>query len=169
MLAVRQSAATRAFLESWEESYRASGDRFDQTSLRRLLYESDLRFLALGHEYNVKWLPSLKAWDSMLGLPRVLHVSGLHRKPQGDPKKPLTVAEALGRERAKQMASLLADDWTIDAAARARAAPIIEPGLTARPPKPAPPPSPPPLGPVGLLRRKARTALRLAREALSGR
>lgn len=166
VLAIRKSAATHGFLQTWEQALRDSGHRYDQPSLRRLLYLSDLKVLALGHEYNVKWLPSLGAWGPILGAPRILHVSDLHQRPPGDPAAPITVSEALGPARARQMARLIAEDWTIGEAERQRAAPVVgpAPGAETAPAMPGRSRSP-----VALLRRKTRTALRLVRDRLRGR
>ncbi len=125
-LAVRASPRMHAFAQAWEDDVRGNASNLDQPSFRRLLYQSDLRFLPLGGEYNTINLNKIDIWHKMHGAPRVLHVRELHMRSAGNPLVPISLNEAIGPKRAAHVANLLATDWTLGGDPTGHAPPPIE-------------------------------------------
>lgn len=125
VLAVRRTPETQAFLKTWDAEVR-QGSKYDQPTLRRLLFHSPLRFCPVGMEYNLKALSYLDIWRGIHGAPRVLHVSDLNRRPPGDPMTEITMDEAIGPRRARQVRMLLEHDWTLGPSKHAAVGPIID-------------------------------------------
>lgn len=114
VIALRRSDHVKAFMAAWEADMRDAGDIVDQRSLRRQLWAAtDLRFLALPEEYNLKSVARIDVWPTHMGAPRILHQSDLHRRAPGDPTQPLTLDEVLSRGRADHVRALLAADWSL--------------------------------------------------------
>ncbi len=100
--------------------------RIDQPSFRRLICQSDLKFLPLGTEYNTIWLDLLDIWPKVHGAPRVLHVRELHGRPAGDPELPISLEEAIGAERAEHVENLIAADWSLGGDRKSKVRPPVE-------------------------------------------
>lgn len=113
-LAVKASDALREFANQWEKSVRRRNLKLDQPAFRDLLYnEKTLKFLNMGTEYNFISLAKLDVWGGNQMAPRVLHVQNLHKQAPGDPTAPITLVEALGKERAAKVEKLLGSDWSL--------------------------------------------------------
>ena len=114
VLAIKASDKMRSFSHEWEKRFRESGLTIDQPALRELIYlDKDIRFMALGAEYNVIKLKSLKTWDPLNGSPKVLHVRKLHKNEPGDPLEPFSLSEVLDPPMVKKIQNLKRKDWTL--------------------------------------------------------
>lgn len=113
VLAVRRSDAMSAFLTAWEQALRNSDYDNDQRFLRHLLYKSDLRFAAIGAEYNLMDMRLLRRWQPKMGAPRILHLAGLHGNPPGNPEEPFDLETAMGARLAGKVRRLHAADPSI--------------------------------------------------------
>lgn len=108
LVVLRRSEATQMFLSRWGVEMRATGAGADQPSMRRLLFNGNLRIATLPPEYNLFRMSHLDFLDESIGAPRMLHVQALHRGPPGDPEKPFDVVETIGEERARHLSALIA-------------------------------------------------------------
>ncbi len=74
----RATPRIAAFLEAWRAAYHTAGFEKDQTTLRELLWESDLRLHILPPEYNVRYKKYLKLWAADEAQPKILHYRRFH-------------------------------------------------------------------------------------------
>jgi hypothetical protein len=74
----RNTPAVVRLLEEWGRSYREAGFAHDQTTLRELLWLSDLRIATLPPEYNVRFLKYLLLWNKVEATPKIFHLKALH-------------------------------------------------------------------------------------------
>ena len=72
-----------AFLRQWSEAFHSAGFDNDQTSLRELLWLSDLRFTVLPPEYNVRYMKYVRFWGKEEATPKILHMQKFHDHPAG--------------------------------------------------------------------------------------
>ncbi|KAA9005087.1 putative nucleotide-diphospho-sugar transferase [Histidinibacterium aquaticum] len=110
VLAVRKTPRTQEFLARWEREVRESEARLDQPTLRRLLWSGEIAFTALPYEYNIKHPPYIRLLGGLRAGPRIIHEATLHKRPPGDPTKPLTVREALGSKLSDLVHKQLQED-----------------------------------------------------------
>jgi Nucleotide-diphospho-sugar transferase len=108
VLALKRSPATQSLLQDWGRSVRDTGAAFDQPSLRRLLWESDLRLTILPMEYNFKCMTFLEVLDSRHRAPKIMHFSELNATEKWRESGPLTLDELIGARRADQVRKLQA-------------------------------------------------------------
>ena len=108
LIVLRRSEATQMLLSLWGKEMRTTGADADQPSMRRLLFNGNLRIATLPPEYNLFRMSHLDFLDQTLGAPRMLHVQALHDRPPGDPEKPFDVVETIGEERARHLSALIA-------------------------------------------------------------
>jgi hypothetical protein len=110
VIAVRRNPATAAFLARWRDRVRDGGHRYDQPSLRQLLWESDLRIATLPEEYNLTQQAVILTWGRTRPAPRILHSPRLHHHfTRGGPRID-SVAALLGPGLAPLLPELLAAD-----------------------------------------------------------
>jgi hypothetical protein len=74
----RRSPPVVAFLEAWAAAYHGAGIAKDQTTLRELLWDSDLRLHILPPEYNVRYDKYLKVWAPDEATAKILHYRRFH-------------------------------------------------------------------------------------------
>jgi hypothetical protein len=106
VLALRKSPATRAFVLAWERTVRETSAPFDQPSLRRLLWDSDLRLAVLPMEYNFKCMTFIEVLDSRHPAPRLMHFSEINATDKWQGTGPFTLDELVGPRRANHVRSL---------------------------------------------------------------
>jgi len=75
----RKTAAVLQFLEQWRSQYRDAGIRHDQTTLRELLWLSDLRIATLPPEYNIRYIKYKFIWSRTEASIKILHLKRFHR------------------------------------------------------------------------------------------
>jgi len=69
-----KSAPVLDLLNKWKEAYFTAGFRKDQTTLRELLYLSNIRIAVLPPEYNIRFRKYLRVWNKYEAVPKVLHL-----------------------------------------------------------------------------------------------
>jgi hypothetical protein len=69
----RANAGVKQFLADWKQAYHTAGFKWDQVTLRELLWKSDLRVFVLPPEYNVRYSKYLEVWDADEARPKILH------------------------------------------------------------------------------------------------
>jgi Nucleotide-diphospho-sugar transferase len=106
VLAVKRSPATQNLIRDWGNIVRDTGASFDQPSLRRLLWDSDLRLAVLPMEYNFKCMTFIEVLDSRHRAPKVMHFSELNTTEKWRETGPLTLDELVGARRADQVRKL---------------------------------------------------------------
>ena len=74
----RKTDSVISFFESWSSSYKKAGFRHDQTTLRELLWLSDLRIATLPPEYNLRFLKYYFLWSKSEAVPKIFHLKQLH-------------------------------------------------------------------------------------------
>ncbi|MFN3274520.1 MAG: putative nucleotide-diphospho-sugar transferase [Paracoccus sp. (in: a-proteobacteria)] len=113
LIGLRKTDATRALLSEWHRVFHAGAEKYDQHSLRYLLFHSHLRFHTLPVEYNVMFLGTFMGPARGLAAPRLLHLPKLHQKAPGDPMRPFIVAEELGPKTVDRLTVTLQEDHTL--------------------------------------------------------
>ena len=61
------------FLADWKTAYHTAGFKWDQVTLRELVWKSDLRLFVLPPEYNVRYSKYLTVWSADEAEPKILH------------------------------------------------------------------------------------------------
>ncbi|MCC5973281.1 MAG: hypothetical protein JJT81_04435 [Rubellimicrobium sp.] len=74
----RRTPAVTAFLADWSRAYHTAGFGKDQTTLRELVWDSDLRPYILPPEYNIRYEKYLKVWTRDEASPKILHYRRFH-------------------------------------------------------------------------------------------
>jgi hypothetical protein len=94
----RSSERTLDFLQSWSSAYHEAGFSKDQTTLRELIWSSDLRLYVLPPEYNVRYEKYVRIWSPSEATPKILHYRRFHDQVGADERgSPLTGAGRLLR------------------------------------------------------------------------
>ncbi len=75
----RKSPAVLQFLEEWRAHYKSAGIRHDQTTLRELLWLSNLRIATLPPEYNVRYIKYQFIWSKTEASVKIFHLKRFHR------------------------------------------------------------------------------------------
>jgi hypothetical protein len=78
----------RAFLEHWSRSYHKAGFKWDQITLREIMWKSDLRLYILPPEYNVRYEKYLEIWTEEEATPKILHFARFYEELEADPIAP---------------------------------------------------------------------------------
>ncbi len=78
----RRNPRVQQFLDDWREGYHTAGFGRDQTTLRELLWLSDLRICTLPPEYNVRYEKYLEIWEPEEAQPKILHLRSYHGPKQ---------------------------------------------------------------------------------------
>ncbi len=63
----------KQLLQDWKKHFHQAGFKKDQTTLRELLWESDLRIGVLPPEFNVKHAKYVRMWSKQEAQPLILH------------------------------------------------------------------------------------------------
>jgi hypothetical protein len=113
VVAIRKSAATQTILHDWERAWRTGHLKADQPSLRRLLWNSDLRLCPLPSEYNTCRLINLLKTGPNHGAPRLLHIMKLDKTPLQDPDLPFSLHDILEPDIARHIQWLLETDYSL--------------------------------------------------------
>lgn len=69
----RTTSEVKEFLESWRQAYHTAGFKWDQVTLRELMWLSNLRLFVLPPEYNVRYKKYLEVWDENEAQAKILH------------------------------------------------------------------------------------------------
>jgi hypothetical protein len=64
-----------AFMEAWRDAYYEAGFKWDQTTLRELMWISDLAIYVLPPEYNVRYRKYLEVWEPREAVAKILHMA----------------------------------------------------------------------------------------------
>ena len=75
----RNSPAVLAMLEQWGKAFAESGHRHDQPTFRELVWQSDIRSIALPPEYNVRYIKYKYIWSQAEAVPMIYHLKEYHR------------------------------------------------------------------------------------------
>ena len=81
----RANAAVHQMLADWKQAYHTAGFKWDQVTLRELLWKSDLRLFILPPEYNVRYSKYLEVWEADEARPKILHFAAVLRCRCQDP------------------------------------------------------------------------------------
>jgi len=74
----RRTPEVQQLLSDWQQAYHSAGFKKDQTTLRELLWLSDLRLHVLPPEYNIRYPKYLKVWAEKEAVPRIQHFATYH-------------------------------------------------------------------------------------------
>lgn len=74
-----KAPAVLNFLEEWRNHYKDAGIRHDQTTLRELLWLSNLRIATLPPEYNVRYIKYQFIWSKTEATVKIFHLKRFHR------------------------------------------------------------------------------------------
>lgn len=69
----RRCPSVQAFMADWGQAYHEAGFKWDQITLRELLWLSDLRLYVLPPEYNVRYRKYLNTWEPEEAQAKILH------------------------------------------------------------------------------------------------
>jgi hypothetical protein len=70
----RMNMKVENLLKQWHEAYHTAGFKKDQTTLRELIWNSDLRLTILPPEYNIRYKKYLWIWKKNEAVPKILHL-----------------------------------------------------------------------------------------------
>jgi len=62
------------FMKSWRRAYHEAKFKWDQVTLRELMWTSDLAIYVLPPEYNVRYRKYLEVWTEREAVPKILHL-----------------------------------------------------------------------------------------------
>ena len=79
VLLYSQAVTRSGFFDRWQEAFHTAGVKKDQVTLRKLLWESELRIYVLPPEYNIRYLKTLRTWRTVEAHPAVLHMAEFHK------------------------------------------------------------------------------------------
>jgi hypothetical protein len=86
----RGEGKTLKFMKDWSTAYHEAGFKWDQITLRELMWMSDLAIYALPPEYNIRYRKYLDVWTEREAVPKILHLEenylNLEKLP-GAPKR----------------------------------------------------------------------------------
>lgn len=63
------------FMNRWRNAYHEAGFKWDQITLRELMWTSDLAVYVLPPEYNVRYRKYLEMWTEREAIPKILHLA----------------------------------------------------------------------------------------------
>ena len=70
----RMNMKVESLLKQWHEAYHTAGFKKDQTTLRELIWRSDLRLTILPPEYNIRYKKFLWIWKKNEAVPKIMHL-----------------------------------------------------------------------------------------------
>jgi hypothetical protein len=74
----KRSERTLDFFRDWSNAYHEAGFSKDQTTLRELIWSSDLRLYILPPEYNIRYEKYVRIWSEGEATPKILHYRRFH-------------------------------------------------------------------------------------------
>lgn len=111
VVAYRRTPEVIEFLRTWSRTVRENGHRFDQLSLRELVWDSDLRVAVLPEEFNMTQHGVLLTWGRTRPAPRIIHNPKLHHHFTGKSRRRIdTVEQLVGPAIAAMLPDLIAGD-----------------------------------------------------------
>ncbi len=69
----KKNRATNKLFQKWKSAYHNNNFKKDQVTLRELLWKSNLRFLILPPEYNIRFPKYMEFWSTEEVKPKILH------------------------------------------------------------------------------------------------
>lgn len=108
----RQNHAVQEFLKDWKRAYHEAGFKWDQVTLRELIWNSDLRFYVLPPEYNVRYAKYLHVWNDEEATPKILHFAEFYGHAAALPGAPARLDVGFW-PRLKQAAKDLHRRWKL--------------------------------------------------------
>ena len=70
----RGEGKTLEFMKNWSAAYHEAGFKWDQITLRELMWMSDLAIYVLPPEYNIRYRKYLDIWTDREAVPKILHL-----------------------------------------------------------------------------------------------
>ena len=74
------------FMKRWSNAYHEAGFKWDQITLRELMWTSDLAVYVLPPEYNVRYRKYLDIWTAREAVPKILHLAEYYDELAQSPK-----------------------------------------------------------------------------------
>ena len=72
-------------MKRWRDAYHEAGFKWDQITLRELLWMSDLAVYVLPPEDNVRYRKYLDVWTEREAVPKILHLAEYYDSLAGSP------------------------------------------------------------------------------------
>ena len=110
VIAYRRTEPVLAFLRNWRDAVLTSQARYDQPSLRELIWQSPLRIATLPPEYNFMCYKQLRAWSKDQSAPRILHHPHFHAQDSQSLAAVPTILELMGAPLTRKLRRALAWD-----------------------------------------------------------
>lgn len=79
----------RRFLREWSHAYHQAGFKWDQITLRELIWKSDLKLYILPPEYNIRYEKYLDIWTEEEASPKILHFARFYEEMAANPLAPI--------------------------------------------------------------------------------
>jgi hypothetical protein len=73
------------FMAQWRDAYYEAGFKWDQTTLRELMWMSDLAIYVLPPEYNVRYRKYLDVWEPREAVAKILHMAEFYDELEREP------------------------------------------------------------------------------------
>lgn len=110
VIAYRRTPEVLALLKSWSAVVRENDFKRDQSVLRELVWDSDLRVATLPREYNLMRFKILRLWRTHHAAPRIIHSPQLHKHFTMKKNRVDTLEDLLGPVIASKLPVLLSAD-----------------------------------------------------------
>ena len=72
------------FMEAWSAAFHQAGFKWDQITLRELMWTSDLAIYVLPPEYNVRYRKYLDIWTDREAVPKILHLAEYYQETENN-------------------------------------------------------------------------------------
>lgn len=71
------------FMEEWSYAFHQAGFKWDQITLRELMWTSDLAIYVLPPEYNIRYRKYLNIWTDREAVPKIMHLEDYYDEVAG--------------------------------------------------------------------------------------
>ena len=68
------------FMEDWSNAFHQAGFKWDQITLRELMWTSDLAIYVLPPEYNIRYRKYLDIWTDREAIPKIMHLEDYYHE-----------------------------------------------------------------------------------------
>lgn len=72
------------FMEDWSDAFHQAGFKWDQITLRELMWTSDLAIYVLPPEYNIRYRKYVDIWTDREAIPKIMHLEDYYEEVAGN-------------------------------------------------------------------------------------
>jgi len=71
------------FMQDWSDAFHQAGFKWDQITLREMMWTSDLAIYVLPPEYNIRYRKYLDVWTDREATPKIMHLEDYYEEVAG--------------------------------------------------------------------------------------